>query len=302
MNKEQLKYDMNFRYVCSNFKTNFWDYNFEIYGNVIKLNSNNKGIYTLIDEHYNVIGVYTDELSLEHQTKEELANKIAKIYKNYSEVNETNILPAPFEGLSLKEIQDLSNRIEIMSDGHFTDMTINLQDVCKTDDDFSKLCFYYLTYIKFLGCYINKYFKESFHMKSLGASYPDVYTYLSKIINGIEEYIINSIGAIRYIGNYIDEVAGAYIEDKRDDFWDKYSNIIYQIVNFYEFDYSKVNNIKLDSNMFSSILEVPDEVIEERKENLKKYISPGYVKLLDIIKPKNSYSLTKRINNKRDLS
>ena len=126
---------------------------------------------------------------------EELANKIAEIYIKHSEFNETstNILPAPFEEFSIKEIQDLSKRITIMpsNHGHSTDMLINWQGVRRKDDDFSKLCFYYLTYIKFLGCYIERYFNELFRMKSLGINYPDIYTYLSKIISGIEKCIEN---------------------------------------------------------------------------------------------------------------
>ncbi len=302
MNKVELKNDMKFREVCINFATDFWNDDFEIYGNVIKLNSLKKGVYTLIDEHYNVIGVYTDELSLEHQTKEELANKIAEIYIKHSEFNETstNILPARFEEFSLKEIQDLSKRISIMpsNHGHSTDMIINWQKVRRTDDDFSKLCFYYLTYIKFLGCYIERYFNELFRMKSLGINYPDIYTYLSKIISGIEKCIENVKDfSVRNIGDYIGE--------PRVDFLDNYSNMVYQIINFYCFDYSKVNIANLDDNMnniLSRILEEPDEVVEERYENMKKFIHPGYIELLDLVQPISNYSLKKKINNKHDLS
>ena len=37
MNKEELQNDMKFRYVCSDFATDHWGYDFEIYGNTIKL-------------------------------------------------------------------------------------------------------------------------------------------------------------------------------------------------------------------------------------------------------------------------
>ena len=79
MTKEELKNDMEFRHICSEFGTDYWNDDFEIYDNVIKLNTTNKRVYTLIDEHYNVIGVYKEE----KQTKEELTDKIGKIYKMY---------------------------------------------------------------------------------------------------------------------------------------------------------------------------------------------------------------------------
>lgn len=290
MNKEKLKNDMNFRYVCSDFATDFWNDDFEIYGNVVKLNSIKRGVYTLIDEHYNVIGVYNDELSLNNQTEEELANRIAEIYKRYSEVDETNryILPIPFETISLKEIQDLFKRIEIMpsNHGHSIDMFINGQEVRDVDDDFSKLCFYYLTYIKFLGYYIERYFKELFRMKSLEIDYPDIYTYLSKIIDGIKK-CIESVDdfSVRDIGGFIGEPGV--------DFLDNYSDMIDEIIEYYHFDTNKIENFKLEKEIFSKILEVPDEVVKERYENMKKFIHPGYVRLLDLIQPVSNYSLKK---------
>ena len=297
MDKVKLQNDMKFRYICSDFATNHWNFDFEIYGSVIKLNSQKKGIYTLIDEHYNVIGVYTDELSLEHQTKEELADKIAKIYEKYSSNVDDNgqyILPSIFGGFSLKDIQELSNRIEILSSnhGHSTDMMINCQEVNRTDeDDVSKVYFYYLAYISFLGNYLKQYFKESFHMKSLGFNYPDVYTYLNNLVSNIEKGIEN-------IDKFpVADVAVSIGETGRE-FLDGYSNALYQIIHLYTGNY----DIDISNYAFLNILEVPYEIVEERIKGMRNFVHPGDIKLLDIIKPKSSYSLKKKINNKHDLS
>ena len=297
MDKVELQNDIKFRYICSAFATNYWNYDFEIYGNVIKLNSQKKGIYTLIDEYYNVIGVYTDELSLKHQTKEELTDKIAKIYIKYSSnVNKNGqyILPSIFGGFSLKDIQCLSNRIEILptNHGHSTDMTINFQKVDRIDeDDVSKVCFYYLAYISFLGSYLKQYFQKSFHMKSLGFDYPDVYDYLNNLVSNIEKGIENiDRSPVADISVSIGETGRKFL--------DEYSNVLYQIIHFYTDNY----DVDISNYDFFNILEVPYEIAEERIKGMRNFVYPGDIKLLDIIKPKSSYSLKKKINNKHDLS
>ena len=291
MDKVELQNDMKFRYVCSDFATDHWNYDFELYGNVIKLNSRKKGIYTLIDENYNVIGVYADELSLEHQTKEELENTIAKTYEKYSSKVDENgeyILPSVFGGFSLKDILDLSNRIEILSSnqGHSTSMMINCQEVDRTsEDDFSKVCFYFLAYISFLGNYLKKYFKESFRMKSLGFDYPDVYTYLNNLVSNIEKGIENiDTFPVRDIADSVGETGI--------DFLDGYSNALYQIIKLYTFNYDNVE-IDISPEDFLKILEVPYEIVRERIEAMNNFVYPGDIRIRDIIKPTASSSLKK---------
>lgn len=285
MDKVELQNDMKFRYVCSDFATNHWNYNFDIYDNVIKLNSDKKGIYVLIDENYNVIGVYGNELSLEHQTEEELSDKIKKIYEKYS-----SSFPSVLGNFSLKDIQGLSKRIDILSSnrGHSTDMMINCQEIDRTDeDDNAEFCFYLLSYISFIGNYLKEYFKEAFHMKALGFEYPDVYTYLDHLISNIEDGIKN-------IDRFpVCDIAFSIGMTGRE-FLDRYSNALYQIINYYYFNRENVDISEFD---ILKILEVPNEVVEQRIEGMRKFVHPGEVKILDIVKPNGNKKYVKKKAN-----
>lgn len=292
MTKETLINDMKFKITCLDFATDFLNGDFEVYGDVIKLNSKESGIYTLIDKYYNVIGIYKDELSLEHQTKEELANKIAEIYKKYSEVDETgkHTLPTPFETFSLQQILELSKRINIIpsNHGHSADMIVNGQIIDKiNEDDYSAIYFYFLTYIDFLGKCIKQYYKEAFHIKSLGFDYPDVYEYLNSLVANLEKGIHN-------LDDFSARTLGKSIGKTGDEFMDNYSLSLYQIIKFYVLHYKKIENKELDKNLFLKILDVPSELVEERYSQMNKFIYPDSVNLLDLIQPETGYSLNKK--------
>jgi len=264
---------MKFRYVCSDFATNHWNYNFDIYDNVIKLNSDKKGIYVLIDENYNVIGVYGNELSLEHQTEEELSDKIKKIYEKYS-----SSFPSVLGNFSLKDIQGLSKRIS-------TDMVINCQEIDRTDeDDNAEFCFYLLAYISFIGNCLKEYFKEAFHMKALGFEYPDVYIYLNHLISNIEDGIKN-------IDRFpVCDIAFS-IGKTGKEFLDRYNKLLYQIIKFYCFNRE---NVDISESDILKILEVPNEVVEQRIKGMRNFVHPGEVRILDIVKPNGNKKYVKK--------
>lgn len=273
MDKKKLQNDMKFRYVCSDFATNHWNYNFDIYDNVIKLNSDKKGIYVLIDENYNVIGVYGNELSLEHQTEEELSDKIKKIYEKYS-----SSFPSVLGNFSLKDIQGLSKRIS-------TDMVINCQEIDRTDeDDNAEFCFYLLAYISFIGNCLKEYFKEAFHMKALGFEYPDVYIYLNHLISNIEDGIKN-------IDRFpVCDIAFS-IGKTGKEFLDRYNKLLYQIIKFYCFNRE---NVDISESDILKILEVPNEVVEQRIKGMRNFVHPGEVRILDIVKPNGNKKYVKK--------
>lgn len=185
MTKNELINDMNFRKACTAYGLD-WQ-NFNVYENIIILNSPKKDVFVLLDDHYNTIGIPRIEYSSPARTIEEYAIGYKELY-DYVDEEEKFIFPYPFQNLSLKQIIELANRVYIheTNHGHSSDMIVNGELV---NDENDSVYISLLSYIKFLGQQIEQYFMNLYQMKMMGFQYPNVYQYISSIMNNINECI-----------------------------------------------------------------------------------------------------------------
>lgn len=216
MDKEVIINDINFRVACRNYGLSCE--NFEVYDNVIIINSPKAGIYVLLDKNYNIIGVHKVDLATMYFSKYEIASGYNELYSTV-DADDRFKLYYPFESFSLKQIVDISNRVEIIetNHGHSSDMLVN-GNLVEGENDSSYIEL--LSYIKILGSEIKKYFLNSYHMYMMGFDYIDVFTYINAFMDNIDECINKSINdnkrpfpidILRYMGKtqFLDEYGSA---------------------------------------------------------------------------------------------
>ena len=185
MTKQELINDMNFRRKCCEYGLDWM--NFEIYGDVILLNTPSKWVYVLLDKNYNTIAVHKVEFYNMHLDKKEITNDYDEIY-NLIDESVGCCLPFPFQNLSLKQIVNLSNRINIYESNHgnSSDITINGDMIIGEND---KTYIGLLSYIKFIGIQIEQYFLNCYQMKILNFDYPDIHPYIKHTMHNIKKCI-----------------------------------------------------------------------------------------------------------------
>ena len=177
MIKNELKNDINFVQKCNKYGLDFD--NFNIYENVIILNSPKKDIFVLLDENYNTIGILNMKGAVGM-----LEDYVLEYKEMFNSLNERNGLffPYPFQDFTLREIVELSNRI----DRHNNDLIINGKLAI---EEGNSIYISLLSYIKFLGQQIEQYFLNYYNMMMMGFEYPDIYSYVKSLMNNIEECI-----------------------------------------------------------------------------------------------------------------
>lgn len=216
MDKEIIINDINFRLACRNYGLD-WD-NFEIYDDVIIINSPKTFIYVLLDKNYNIIGVHKVKPATIHFSKREIARGYNELYSTLNEDDRFK-LHYPFESFSLKQIVDISNRVEIIetNHGHSSDIIVNGSLVDGINDS---VYIELLSYIKILGNEIKEYYLNCYHMYIMGFDYPDVFAYINAFMDNIDECINKSINnnerpfpidILRYTGKtkFLDEYGSA---------------------------------------------------------------------------------------------
>lgn len=276
MDKERLINDINFRVACRNY--GLYCENFEVYDDVIIINSPKAGIYVLLDENYNIISVHKVKPSTMHFSKREIARGYNEFYSTLDEDDRFK-LHYPFESFSLKQIVDISNRVEIIgtNNGHSSDIIVNGNLVEGINDGvYVEL----LSYIKILGNEIKEYYLNSYHMYMMGFDYPDVFAYINAFMDNIDECVNKSINnnerpfpidILRYTG--------------KTKFLDEYGNPLYDVIDLLMrqkgvqaksgFEHYKeiepVSESDVDLSDLSSklikILEVTDEEVKRNGED-----------------------------------
>ena len=267
MKKKELMEDMNFRSICCTYGLDWED--FDIFDDIIVLNSPKNNISVLIDNHYNIMGIYdkNDDIN-----KLERLKMIKESYENvYTK------LPYPFQDLSLKQIVELANRVFIheTNQGHSSEMLVN-GELANDEDDSVYISL--LSYIKFLGQQIKQYFMNLYQMKMMGFEYPDVYQYISSLMSNIDECVTVNIqkgirpfpfDIIKYLGQDVDSI-------------DEYDHALYSVIDlllkqkgakikddfrhYDEVEPTEKDNTDLSelSKKLLKILEVPLEEVEQR--------------------------------------
>lgn len=195
MEKNEIMNDIAFKQQCRKYGI-YWE-NCEVYDNVILLNTPIKDLYVIFDKNYNTIAIDKLESDMQ-QSKIDFAKR-----KYYKYCNFTDIFPFgeefdyPFEDFTLKNIIDLYDKIEIMETNHGHSLSIKINGKwydreSKEHENYFRL----LSYIKFLGEEIKRYFLFTYHLQILGCKVPNVYEYvrnlISQINNSIDFFIENN--------------------------------------------------------------------------------------------------------------
>lgn len=221
MTRKELIDDMNFRTRCCEYGLDWLD--FEIYDDVIMLHTPKSGIYVLLDNNYNVMGIHVVEPANIYPPNEYIARTNKMIYNKVDE-REGRSFSSPFQNFSLKQIVDAASSIEIRetNHGHSSELLINGLTV---NDNLSDNYLGLLSYIKFLGEQIKQYFLNAYHMKMMGFEYPDVYSYINRIMYNIDECLRKNAGKDRVLPIDIIE----YLGQNRKTI-DKYNHHLYKII------------------------------------------------------------------------
>ena len=303
MKRQELINDMNFKKKCCEYGLDWM--NFEIYGDIILVNTPDKWVYVLLDKNYNTIGVHRVKITNMHLEKNEITSGYNNIY-NLIDQSEGYCFPYPFQNLSLKQIISLSNRINIdeTNHGHSSEFYVN-GDLIIGDNNKTYICL--LSYIKFLGGQIEKYFLNSYQMKILGFDYPDIHSYIKKLMYNIRTCINCNIeigrrpfpvDILKYIGQ----------NNKDIELYDHYLyNIIdlllkqkgYKIKSGFEHyreieptDKSTADLSILSTNLLK-ILEVTDEEVKQKIDNINETFEIGCIDLNSWIEDNKSKIKTK---------
>ena len=199
MNKDTIRDDIDFKRKCASYGLS--NDNFNVYEDIIILNSSKNDIFVLLDDNYNTIGIHKLEYSSQIKNIEKCAIKYRNLY-NYVDSNNWLNLPYPFKNFSLKQIVDLANRVDFYKNH----VIVNGKYVL---DDYDNVYISLLSYSKFLKEQIEQYFLNAYQMKMLGFEYPEVHSYLKSIVTNIDQCInmyINKktrpfpIDIIQYLG------------------------------------------------------------------------------------------------------
>lgn len=286
MSKEEIMKDIKFREACSKYGLD-WE-NSEVYGEVILLPTTTKYLYVIMDKNYNVFDI--DKFAYDFERKECSKDRY------YGYCNFTDILPYgenfgyPFKEYTLKQIIDLSNRVEIVETNQEHSLRTKVNgDWYDRDVKENENCFKLLSYIKFLGEEIKQYFLLSYHMQVMEFEAADVYSFFRKI---------NVYAYVRQLIRKVNECVDKCISDcKRplpadvlsflgQNYMDENMNgILYDVISLlltskgYEIDSENPNKVNQITDLKSipdlsklakqllQILDLSDEELKDKEEN-----------------------------------
>ncbi len=161
--------------------------NANTYDDIILVSTPTKGLYVILDENYNTIGV-------EKITSQNLEEFVSDFYEKYS--TNSKRFDYPFENYTLKNFIDLANDINIIGANHgnsnYTRINGKWYDRSKhKNDEYFKL----LSYVKFISEEMKMYFLTSYHMQVMGFEFPDIYSYVNSLMKNMTTYINQQIAS-----------------------------------------------------------------------------------------------------------
>lgn len=280
MEKDIIMQNMKFRTKCSEYGID-WD-NFEIVEDTIVLTNEKGNVCVLLDQNYNTIAIHKIDYTLGLNDK----IKSYQYQANHAGDNAGISFLYPFQNLSLVNIMDLGDRIEVLS----SNITVNGRLVEKKNNEYYIAL---LSYIKFLADQIKNYFLNAYHMKTLGFNTPDIYSYTRRLMQEIREYIDNCISEDKrpYPAEFC-----AYIGIKRggvENCW----NILYEIIYLHleqlgeEFPSDTLDTL---ASKLLRILEVPIEEVEKQHEENSKNFEIPTINLSEWLENKNKPAVLKK--------
>lgn len=194
MTSKEIINDIKFRQRCGAYGLDWSKFEFFYFPNknyIISLTEPIGDIYVLFDKNYNTICIEKCDWINDY---EDLKNFVKAKYDIHC--NLPNIFPFgkkfgyPFEELTLKQIIDLSNRIEVMETNHGHSLSTKVNgDWYDRNSEENQEYFQLLSYVKFLGEQIKSYFIINYHMQAMGFEVPDVYEYVRTLISKLNECV-----------------------------------------------------------------------------------------------------------------
>ncbi len=243
IDRTKLINDINFRNKCCVYGLD-WK-NFNIFDDIIVLNTPKNDVFVILDEKYNTIGILNTEEEKEIKSIQEYVLEYKRMY-DLVDSKTGFTFPYPFQKLSLKQIVELADNIFIVK--NYLYVNNNKYDIYAKDNIIISL----LLYVKFIGEQINNYFLNSYQMKILGFKYPDVHSYIKSLIANINESINTNIKNENYpLPIDIMEYLGQNREVA-----EKYDIELYGIINVL---------VKNNKNLDDEILKIINIIKEEDK-------------------------------------
>lgn len=191
MANNEVKEDLKFIRRCSEYGLNVEDA--EVFEDVITVKTPKEKLYVIFDKDFNTIGI---EENIFNETKI-FAEDFYEEYCRFCDV-----LPRgknfgyPFESFTLRDFIYIGNNTDIFrtNNGKSTTTTVTIDKEKKiidreNNEEYVEL----LGYIKFISQQIRKYFLMSYRMQMMGYEFPDVYEYVRRLIEKINENINESI-------------------------------------------------------------------------------------------------------------
>ncbi len=280
MTKDEIMNDRRFRSKCGIFGID-WE-KFNIYEDTIILNSPKKGIFVLLDDSYNTMGIIESE---NEQEIKHLLLKYKELY-NHSDKESGLEFAYPFQNFSLKQVNQLASRVSF----HHNNVFVNGK-LINDENDNKYLCL--LAYLKYLDDQIERHFLNTYQMKILEFQYPNVYSCIKSLMININNCIMINIkegkrpfpiDIIEYLGQDPNDI-------------DYYQNILYKIINLLLYNqgfkiksgykyYDKIEKIEKEeidlsvlANNLLKILEIPcDDITKDDTINLQSWLEEDLTK------------------------
>lgn len=191
MANNEVKEDLKLIRRCSEYGLDIEDA--EVFDDVITVKTPKEELYVLFDKDFNTIGI---EENIFNDTR----TFAEDFYEEYCRF--CDVLPRgknfgyPFESFTLRDFIHIGNNTDIFrtNNGKSTTTTIKIDGKRKlidreNNEEYVEL----LGYIKFISEEIQKYFLISYRMQMMGYEFPDVYEYVRRLIEKINENINESI-------------------------------------------------------------------------------------------------------------
>lgn len=275
MTRKDLINDIKFRNKCYVYGLDYED--FDIIDDIIILSSPNKNIKFLLDDHYNIIDIYSlNDFVYNHFPIDEIIEYAKNQYENIF-----IRLPYPFQNFSIKQIVEIANRVSIhkTNHGNSSNLIVNGELVTNEQDN---IYVSLLSYIKFLGRQIEQYHMNLYQMKMMGFDYPNIYDYIKKIMNIINECIDFNIvernrpfpiDIIKYLGQNINNV-----EENDQELYNIINLLLknkgVKIKDGHYKELEKTSNVIIDlsesADSLVKILDISDEEVEFRYKDFNK--------------------------------
>lgn len=315
MTRQAIVNKMRFRYNCRLYRLD-WN-NFEIYDDLILLNTSKENVFVLFDKNFNTIGI---EKKPSYISKEKFVKEKYFKYSNFTDSLPYGLnLGYPFEKYTLKNIVDLSNRIEVIetNQGHSIITKVN-GDWYKSENGDDTLPI--LSYIKFLGLKLEQYYIYKYQMYMLDFEIPDEYSYLSSVIEKVTECIQKNVSnnlrpfpddILCYIGEQgkgkdfdclLFEVADLLMKDQGFKVMDDSYQDIEKTTKGQDLTVLATKLLKLldltDEELKKKEELQGEELIEKQLSNLRAYINEDIDDGIELCKEEKGPTLVKKKNQK----